>query len=149
MPDDKDKLAQGGDVLKALRVAAKGLLYPSESDKPLKAFLWKGTPPDGDASEAALRVQIEAPDSAVVQSLPLERFFGPVTTEQDWFGEEERERAQRFRALQEALGRHLAGLRAFRVEGGHADDRSVVDVYVVGQTAGGGLAGVSTQVVET
>jgi hypothetical protein len=29
------------DLLKALRAASKGLVYLSESDKPVKAFLWK------------------------------------------------------------------------------------------------------------
>lgn len=37
------------------------------------------------------------------------------------------------------------GLKAFRVEG----SPSLADVYVVGRTAEGDLAGVSTQVVET
>jgi glutathione S-transferase len=141
-----DKGSGGGGDVKALRAAAKGLLYPSESDKPVKAFRWEGAaPPEGDVDEAALRAHIEAPPRAVIKAIPLERFFEPVSAEQDWFGEEERKAARRFRALQQVLQDNLTGVQAFRVE----DNPSLVDVYVLGRTAGGEVVGVSAQLVET
>ena len=41
----RERAGKGDDVLKALRAAAKGLLYPREPDRPVEAFAWKGAAP--------------------------------------------------------------------------------------------------------
>lgn len=154
MPEEaKQEVKNGGegseDVLKALRTAAKGLLFPSESDKPIKAFLWKS---DGDSAksidEATVRAAIQAPADAEITTQSVEKFFEPVVAEEDWHGPDEKAVMQRFRALVEALQKHLTGLTVFRVAGS-GGDTSAIDAYVVGRTASGEWAGVSTQLIET
>lgn len=146
------------DVLKALRAAARGLSFPSESDKPVKAFLWKvggeagGTLQESGKNgvdESLLRSLAKTPAEATVKTIPVESFFAPVLTEQDWFGEEEKKTAQRFRALRDVLRKHLTNLHVYRVEGADPRDSSIVTVYVAGRTGEGDLAGVSTRLVET
>ena len=46
-------MAKADPILKELQAAAKGLLFPSETDAPIVAFAWPGgdAPPD----EAAVR----------------------------------------------------------------------------------------------
>lgn len=151
---DSSNRGDGGDVLTAIQVAARGLLYPSESDKPVKPLRWQGmagdlAPSQGSVDETTLRAAVPIPPGATVATIPFEQFFGPVATDRDWFGAAEKETARRFRDLQAVLERHLSGLQAFRVEGAHEQDRSRVDLYVLGRTQAGDLAGVSTQLDET
>lgn len=147
----------GDDFLRELKKAVSGLLFPSESDKPVKAFLWKrskgqggnGASVDSPATlEAQFRAMSHVPSGATIQTISVDEFFAPVTLEQDWFGNEEKARAKQFRELVVALEAGLTDRVVFRVSGAH-DDSSLVDVYVVGKTNLGDLAGVSTQLVET
>ena len=159
-PTDKPTEPKKSDSspLAALRDAAKGLLFMSESDKPVKPFLWKGDAKSGDGaksepasgpfSEAALKTCAKIPDGATIKPLTVEEFFKPTTEKQDWFGPDETANAERFQALVDVLQKNLTDLTVCRVEGGEAD-KSIVDVYVVGKTTGGDWAGVSTQLVET
>ena len=134
-------------VLKTLQAAAKGLLFPSESDKPVKAFVWQGTGTDKSAAvdEAALKAAGKVPDGAKVETRTLDAFFEPVTAEQSWWGDTEKEQAKRYNDLAAAL-KELSGLTVLRVI---PDGSTTVDAYVVGRTNDGDLAGVTTQLIET
>ncbi|MES2463388.1 MAG: nuclease A inhibitor family protein [Armatimonadota bacterium] len=158
-PEPKEAGPTGKDsknVLKILKAACKGLLFPSESDKPVKAFLWnkggKGDNAEEGAAtdEAALKAAGKVPEGAQTTELTVEKFFDPVITEEEWWGEEEKEMAKRYHDLIAALQHHLTDIKVFRVEGSGEDtyDNSLIDAYVVGRT-GGELAGVSTQLIET
>jgi Nuclease A inhibitor-like protein len=130
------------DVLSVLREAAQGLTFPSETDAPITAFAVEGTRVEGMAVDAVLQA-VGNPSATPVRTISLEHFFQPVTQEQAWHNAQERGTAQRFRKLVEALKASLTDLRVFQV--GEVEK----DVYVVGKTASGELAGVKTRLVET
>ena len=159
MPKTKIEKTPGADkpdrdVLKALQAAAKGLLFPSESDKPVKAFLWEGTGAGSGAVDAAalkaaaLKAAGKVPDGAKTEVLTLEMFFDPVITPESWWGDEEKATAKQYQDLIAALNDNLTDLTVLRVEG-IGDDSSLVDAYVLGRTSAGEIAGVSTQLIET
>jgi hypothetical protein len=81
--------------------------------------------------------------NAQIEEISLEVFFSRVTMIEDWFGDEEKETAQKFSELQKLLEDNLKEIKVFRV--GEVE----IDVYVVGVDADGNLAGVKTMVVET
>ena len=145
MPETK---TEGEDVLKALQAAAKGLLFPSESDKPVKAFEWDGVAGSGAVDVAALKASDKVPDGATVETVTLEKFFDPVIAPESWWGAEEKATAKSFQDLIAVLKANLTDMTVFRVAG-TGDDASLLDAYVVGRTPSGRLAGVQTQLVET
>ena len=69
----------------------------------------------------------------------VDDFFALATQEEDWHDQEERETVQRFQNLVGVLKQNLSQLRVYRV--GSIE----IDVYIVGVTPGGGLAGLSTE----
>jgi hypothetical protein len=74
----------------------------------------------------------------------VDDFFAIIATQEDnWHDEEERETVKRFQNLVSILKQNLSQLQVFRV--GSVE----IDVYIVGVTGGGGLAGLSTKLVET
>jgi hypothetical protein len=74
----------------------------------------------------------------------VDDFFAIIATqEEDWHDEEERETAKHFQNLVSILKQNLSQLQVYRV--GSIE----IDVYIVGVTDGGGLAGLSTKLVET
>lgn len=75
--------------------------------------------------------------------LAVDGFFAIVTQEEDWHDEEKRETVKRFQNLVSVLKQNLSQLQVYRV--GSIE----IDVYIVGVTDGGGLAGLSTKLVET
>ena len=120
------------DTLRALQTASKGLLYPSEQDTPVKAFLWARADVGKDVmDEEAIKKQGKADKGAKVQMLTVEEFFAPVATDAG------------FQTLQSALKQHLTDMTVYWV--GDTD----AQVYLVGKTPEGDFAGVSIRVVET
>jgi hypothetical protein len=124
-------VAKADPVLKDLKAAAKGLLFPSEMDAAVEAFAWKGV--DGPPSEGALRANAEVEEDAPVEQLTL--------AELAWTIPEEGRGA--FLPLFAALAHHLSGVTVFKV--GEVE----ADVYIIGRTTDGRFAGVKTKVVET
>ncbi len=119
-------------VVEELKKASKGLLFPSESDAPFKAFLWKGTgdPPTADR----VRALAGAGKGAAVAETSLDDFFGTVPGED----------RPRFQKLAAVLKQQLAGVKVYKV--GDEPERAV---YIVGKAPDGQLAGLQTTVVET
>lgn len=127
-------------LLSELRAATKGLLFLSESDGPLKAFVWKGVVID---SAAALLVRLGKDAATPVQEVELAKFFAPMSTPQDWDDDEAKADRARFQALVAQLAQ-LTNTRVFRLGSGPE-----ITVYVVGKTPDGSTAGVSTMLTET
>ncbi len=73
----------------------------------------------------------------------VDDFFAIATQEEDWHDGEERETAKRFQNLVSILKQNLSQLQVYRV--GSVE----IDVYIIGVTDGGGVAGLSTKLVET
>jgi nuclease A inhibitor-like protein len=130
---------QGRDVSR-MRDLARGLTYVSESDFPIDVFL----------SEKASAVTVDdviamagRKSSEVVEEISLSDFFEKLTTVHDWYGPKEKDRCERFRKLQEYLEQVLKDLHVFRI------GKIQIDIYIVGLTGDGRLAGLKTKAVET
>lgn len=121
---------QSEEIFDLVRNAVSGLLFPSESDFPLVPFVWK-LPDEGFSGAENIDV------------VEFDQFFSGVCDEQEWFGEEERQIAARFRKLANLLKEHLTELQVFRV--GITD----IDVFVVGKADDGNFVGMKTHLVET
>lgn len=125
-------MAKTNPVLTELQAAAKGLLFPSETDAPLEAFAWPATgtgPPD----EAALRAAAKVDKKIAIERVTLPELARTIPSESR--GD--------FAPLFAVLAHHLSGTAVFKV--GSVN----MDVYIVGRTADGQFAGVKTKVVET
>jgi hypothetical protein len=123
-----------------LKQASKGLLFLSESDAPFEVIHW---PAQGDLTPAKLLQLTNHPPDAPLEILAVDDFFAIATQEEDWHDEEERETVKLFQNLVSVLKQKLSQLQVYRV--GNIE----IDVYIVGVTDGGGLAGLSTKLVET
>ncbi|MBY0456920.1 MAG: nuclease A inhibitor family protein [Gemmataceae bacterium] len=121
-------MAKASPVLKELKAAVKGLLFPSETDAKLEAFVW----PAAGSAEEALRANAEMDDATVAQ-VPLAELADTIPAESR--GD--------FLPLFALLAHHLSGTTVFKV--GEID----IGVYIVGRTDDGKYAGVRTRVVET
>ena len=116
-------------------------LYPSETDTPFTTFSWKKA---DDKLTAQLVRQLAKHDPGdPVQEMSLSDFFKDLTEEQDWHGKEEKEIVRKFRELEKAIRANLSSATVFRI------GETKIDIYIVGQTAYGGWAGLKTRAVET
>ncbi|MCP6761907.1 MAG: nuclease A inhibitor family protein [Fischerella sp. CENA71] len=127
-------------IVDQLKSAADGLFMMSESEYPLEVFLWETKAPA--TPEKVLQQTNHSPDTPV-KVVGVDDFFSVATTEEDWHGEEEKETVAKFQALVQTIKDNLNNPQVYRV--GEIE----IDVYVVGETPAGNLAGVSTKVVET
>jgi hypothetical protein len=121
-----------------LKKLTRGLSFQSESDYPVQLFF----------AEGGGRKSIKASDLSEQpgKQVDFDGFFGTATADEVWHGPEEKESARRFRELVEALKETLADIKVYKV--GKASGAEF-DIYVVGRTADGDFAGVTTKVVET
>ncbi len=129
------------ETVNALRQAAEGLTYQSETDAPWRAFTWPTA--QGEPTGEAVRQRGRHRPDAPVAEQSVEEFFAPLVEEKDWYGDEERATAAKYRALLDAVKRSLKGPKVVRV-----GSRKVA-VYVVGVAPEGGWAGLRTTAVET
>lgn len=120
--------------------AVEGLLFMSESDHPFEVIWWDGA---GEVTHDTLRRLAGVVMDAPVVEQSVDDFFRVAAGEQGWKGEKEIADARRYQALVRLLKESLTGVKAYRV------GRRDVRVYVVGRCRSGGVAGVSTKVVET
>jgi len=129
-------------IVAELEKASKGLLFQSESDYPLKPFLWEGKASDKFTAQDLLNLQGYPPNTPL-KTTAFARFFQPAVKEEGWHNAEDRATAKRFQELVKTLKTLLSGITVYKVGG------TEQDVYIVGKTKTGDLAGLSTKVVET
>ncbi|MBD2303000.1 nuclease A inhibitor family protein [Nostoc sp. FACHB-190] len=134
------KTKTNSEILEQLKRASDGLLFMSESDYSFSVFLWEITP---TATPEKISQQTNHPIDTPVKIVGVDDFFGVATTEEDWHDEEEKKTVKRFQSLVQTLKDNLSNLQVYRL--GEIE----IDVYVVGETPTGNLAGISTKVVET
>ncbi len=124
-----------------LQTATTDLLWLSEIDAPFTVVEWQT--PTADLSAETLLQLINQPTTTPVKVLAVDRFFAGATEDEDWFGEEERAIAARYRELVALLKQHLSNLTVYQV--GEVN----LDLYIIGQTPEGTLMGLATQASET
>ena len=131
-------------MLSELQFASTGLLYPSEQDHPITAFVWPRVGLGaGGVDAATVKNQAELPSDAKMETQSVEAFFEPIATPQDWHSAEEKKSVQQGQQLAEVVTRILTDVKVFRV--GDTDKQ----VFLVGKMPDGDLAGLKTLVVET
>jgi len=119
------------DDLAEIRKAADGLQYPSESDAPFDVFRWPGT--SGTARDV---VGAHGGTGRKIEEVAIDAFFAELIESDD---------GARYKQLCRALESNLKELKIFRVGVGEPK----VEVYLVGRTRIGELAGLHTTSVET
>ncbi|WP_437592094.1 nuclease A inhibitor family protein [Sorangium sp. So ce1000] len=127
------------ELLASLAEAAHGLLFPSESDHPLRPFRSRG---DASSPAALLAAEGLAPETPVEVTTAGD-FFAPMLDVPADADEAALAEAARYRRLMDLLERHLTDVRAYRV------GRVAIDVYVLGRHPSGAWLGLVTKVVET
>jgi Nuclease A inhibitor-like protein len=129
-------------LLQKMKSLTDGLTFMSESDYPVEPFLQEPSGKSALTAEAVVASK-KADANAKVSEVGFDDFFDNSTKEQDWQDAEARAQARRFQALVKALKENLSDIKVYKVGDTEAD------VYVVGKTASGSFAGVTTRVVET
>lgn len=129
-------------VRDALRGAARGLLYPSETDAPF-AWFRRAMPARWPADAAVRRLARAGADAPVTEST-LDETFSRVVEQVDPADAMARALRPRFAALKRTLPERLREVRVFRVGAGPR-----VRIYITGVAPSGALAGLRTEVVET
>jgi hypothetical protein len=118
-------------VVEALQKASKGLQFTSETEAGFEPFLWQ----DGDKLTRQRLLELAgAEKGTAVEEDTLERFFHGVPPEDK----------AKFDKLAKALQGQLSDIEVYKV-----GDEPEKDVYIVGKTKDGKLAGLKTTVVET
>ncbi len=125
-----------------LKSASDGLLFMSEADYPFEVILWEGQRQEPLTKETIRQLVAQAPGTPV-EVVSLDDFFQNATQEQDWYGLEEKETAQQYRQLVETLKMNLNDIQVYRL------GTTEIDVYILGKTPEGTVAGLQTKVVET
>ena len=125
------------EITDHLSQLADGLLFPSESEFPLEPFTWESA----TIFPRTILTRSQKPADTAIESVALEDFFAPVVTDEDWFEDEDRQVAQRFRDLQTAIAT-LENVQVFKL------GTIEIDVYIVG-AIGADIVGLKTTIVET
>lgn len=120
----------------------KNLLYPSESDEPIEwvSFQISVSPP---LTVSDLEFYQGLPPGVAAEAIAAEDFWEPVTTMEDWYGEEEKAQTTKFLELKSVVEAHLKNVQAFRA------GRTEVDLYLLGQINEKEWGGLKTKLVET
>jgi hypothetical protein len=129
-------------IVAELQKASEGLLFMSESDYPFKTFLWEGCAGEPLSKDRLLSLTGHSPGQSV-ETIDLDDLFHVAIKDQDWHGPKEREAVKKYRELVALLKEKLLNIVVYRI--GQVE----IDVYIIGSTESGDLAGLSTRVIET
>ncbi len=127
------------DIVDKLKQASDGLQCMSESDYPFEVLQWEGQEP---TAETIIQQTDHIPDTPI-ETVQLDEFFQNATQEEDWHNDEEKETVAKFKALVKTLKTNLSDIQVYRL--GTVE----IDIYIIGKTSTGTIAGLKTQVVET
>lgn len=127
-------------LFEQIKQISEGLYYISETDAEIKPFA--GEKAEAVSKEEILRQTGKEKDTSI-EERDFTEFFAYLTEIQDWFGDEEKETAERFGKLKDLLEKNLKDLKVFKV--GEIE----LDIYIVGLNEENRLMGVQTKAVET
>jgi len=133
---------QAADLLSQLQAATADLLWLSEMDAPFEVRYWSQQADTPLTAETLLQLTNQPP-TAPVKVVAVDDFFAGATEDQDWFGEEEKAIAARYRELVTLLKQHLSDLVVYQV------GAVSLELYIVGRTPEGVMMGLATQASET
>lgn len=127
-------------LIARLAEAIDGLLYMSESDEPWEASTLE---PDTAVERSTVHRLVGQKPDAPVEEQPLSEFFDPLIAEQDWFGDDERDTARRYKRLHELLTQNLVQPVVYRI------GKINVDILIIGRSQGGSTICLRTKATET
>lgn len=140
MPD-KDKKKLSGQALKReLANACRGLIYISETDRPIEPIL------EVIGEEIPLKKFVSAAveeNIGKIEESPAAAFFDRLTVDHDWHSDENKKNVRKFRNLEKLILEQLFNVKMFRV------GRVRVEIYIIGNDSDGNIAGIRTTAVET
>lgn len=127
-------------ILSEISRACDGLVYISEQDAPITAFL-SGRKPSEKLEETLSFLSSKTGEE--VEEVKFEIFFERLTADKDWHRAREKEIANKFRVLKQTLKDNLSELKVFKI------GRVRKEIFVVGRDKDNRLVGVRTESVET
>lgn len=123
-----------------LEKMCKGLVYMSETDADFTVFV--GNEAESITKEEILK-QTKSSPNTLIEEKSFNEFFLKLTTIKDWFGDEQKQMAEKFSILEKLLRENLISKKVFRI------GEIQIDIYIVGLDAENKLVGVKTKAVET
>jgi hypothetical protein len=135
--------APGEPLATALQKPLTGLLWPSETDRPVYAVSLGTAPSSRRSPVNALREALGESKDTPVEVRDFQETFARLTAVDDPGDPAAVKRARQFSAVRAALTASLTDLKVLRV--GTTD----IDVYVLGKDSSGRWVGVMSGVVET
>jgi hypothetical protein len=130
------------ELAQVLLPQLSGLLWLSESDRPVNAVCFPALPV-WPLSKVQMRQLLNEPVSVTIDSVKIQDLFGWVGQALTSADPEERARGERFQTLKGTLEKNLSSLRAFKIGGIERD------LILLGKLKTGVVCGIVTQVVET
>jgi len=138
--DVQNKNLKENNLGEQIKKAAENLYYISETDAEIAPFVGEQTEA---VSKESILSQTENAADAPIEERGFTEFFARLTEIQDWFGDEEKETAQKFGRLKQLMEKNLKDLKVFKI------GKIQLDVYVIGLDAESKLTGIKTKAVET
>jgi hypothetical protein len=125
-----------------IKAAAEGLLFMSESDYPLEVFEPQ-LQPTGQITDDLLLQWAGKPAGTAIEKTDLAYFFRNQVRDLPEHGPAEKQRAERFRKLQQLLQEELSDATVYRI------GNIQVTAMVIGKTKTGEYTGLKTTLIET
>ncbi len=136
-----DMNVSDSELTPILQNATQNLVWISDSDAPFEVVMWNQS--IDQFSDQVLLQLTHHPETTRVETVAFDQFFAAPTQLQAWQSEEETAIVHQYQQLVEVLKQHLQNLRVYRV--GEVE----LDVYILGATQAGHVAGLATKSVET
>lgn len=130
------------EIIAKLKQAANDLLMISESEYPFEVFSWDGQAQEDLTNEKLLELTRHPPDTSIA-TVDIDDFFRNCAQEKEWHDETQKENVHKFQLLVKTLKENLTNIQVYRLGAVN------IDVYLIGATSSGDLAGISTKLVET
>lgn len=141
-PKSSDPVSETKSFHDHINPLLTGLFYPSESDEPIEPVTCPLSQPE-PLTVSQIKDWLMLPPSVYVEEMPETEFWAPVTTEQEWHGDDEKATTARFQQLKKLGDDELTVRQVFRV------GETEIDVYLLGRQADGQRVGLKTMIVET
>ncbi|MCF2145120.1 nuclease A inhibitor family protein [Desmonostoc muscorum LEGE 12446] len=129
------------EISEKLKLSSADLLMISESDYPFEVVLWTGQAQS--LTTQKLLQLTNHPQDSQVEEIELDYLFRNCAYEKEWHDEQQKQNVKKFQTLVQTLQNNLNEIKVYRI------GTINIDVYILGKTPSGDLAGLSTKVVET
>ncbi|OCQ88967.1 nuclease [Nostoc sp. MBR 210] len=130
------------NVMQKIQQTSHGLLMMSESEYPFEVIFWSGEGQESLTNQKLLQLT-NHPSETSIEIVELDYFFRNCAEAKEWHDEIQQQDVQKFKSLVQILKENLTDIKVYRL--GTID----IDVYIIGKTTTGDLAGISTKVIET